>query len=383
MKNNKIRILQSVNIMNRAGLETMLMNYYRNIDRNKIQFDFLTHRPEKGDYDDEIESMGGKVYHAPRLLPHNFLKYKRFMKDFYKAHPEYKIIHSHIDTMSYFPLKEAKKNKIPIRIAHSHTSKLDKDIKFIIKYWAKLNIKKVANVFCGCGKKACKFLFKNDDATLINNAIDTEKFKFDENIRNAKRKELGIDNNTFVIGHVGRFVYIKNQLFLVEIFRDFLKYNSNSKLLLIGSGPDEKKIIKKINKYKLNDKVILLKNRNDVNELYQVMDFFVMPSLFEGLPLVAIEAQCNGLNSILSDRISKEVLITKNIKMRKLISPSPEWAADIFITGNTRNKESVKEIVEHGYDIRNESKKLEDFYIRLNNKVIKNENSNDRAKENI
>ena len=132
-----IRILQVVNIMDRAGLETMLMNYYRNIDRTKVQFDFLTHRIEKGAYEDEIISMGGKVYHAPRLYPQNYKKYFGFMKAFFMEHPEYKIIHSHIDAMSYFPLQAAKNSGVPVRIAHSHSSKFDRDIKLPIKFIAK------------------------------------------------------------------------------------------------------------------------------------------------------------------------------------------------------------------------------------------------------
>ena len=129
-----IRILQVVNVMNRAGIETMLMNYYRNIDRNKVQFDFLTHRKEDGDYDEEIKSLGGKIYKMPRLMPQNYIKYFKCMKKFFKDHPEYKIVHSHIDAMSSFPLRAAKKSGIEVKIAHSHTSKLDKDLKLPIKF---------------------------------------------------------------------------------------------------------------------------------------------------------------------------------------------------------------------------------------------------------
>ena len=128
-----IRILQCVNDMHRAGLETMLMNYYRNIDRDKIQFDFLTHRPNRSDYDDEIESLGGKMYYAPRLYPQNYPEYFKWMKRFFAEHPEYKVVHSHIDAMSYLPLKAAKAANIPVRIAHSHNTSIDKDFKYLLK----------------------------------------------------------------------------------------------------------------------------------------------------------------------------------------------------------------------------------------------------------
>ena len=138
-----IRILQCVNDMHRAGLETMLMNYYRNIDRNEIQFDFLTHRSNRSDYDDEIELLGGKVYYAPRLYPQNYLSYFKYMKEFYATHTEYKIVHSHIDSMSYLPLLAAKKANIPIRIAHSHNTAIDRDFKYFLKSYFKLKLPEV------------------------------------------------------------------------------------------------------------------------------------------------------------------------------------------------------------------------------------------------
>ena len=156
-----LRILQCVNDMHRAGLETMLMNYYRNIDRNIIQFDFLTHRPHKSDYDDEIVSMGGRVYYAPRLYPQNYLKYFQWMKRFFQEHPEYQIVHSHIDAMSYLPLLAAKKAGIPFRIAHSHNTSIDRDFKYILKLLFCSQIPNVANIYASCGEEAGRFLFGN------------------------------------------------------------------------------------------------------------------------------------------------------------------------------------------------------------------------------
>lgn len=346
-----IRVLQIVNNMHRAGLETMLMNYYRNIDRTKIQFDFLTHRPEKGDYDDEIISMGGKVYYAPRLYPQNYLQYFKWMKKFFKEHQEYKIIHSHIDTMSAFPLLVAKLNNIPIRIAHSHTSKLDRDLKFPIKYLAKLIVPYVANHYFSCGEVAGKFLYGNRKFEIIRNAIDLEKYKFNNKIREKKRKELKL-NNEFIIGHVGRYCYIKNQSFIIDIFDKILKEKSNSKLLLIGNGPDEELLRQKVDKLNLNDNVIFLINRADVDELYQVMDAFVMPSLFEGVPLVAIEAQASGLKCFLSDKISEEVFLTKNIEKISLGQKDEDWKEKILNSKYERQEEIPKELFQKGFDIK-------------------------------
>ena len=213
-----IRILQCVNDMHRAGLETMLMNYYRNIDRTKIQFDFLPHRPYRSDYDDEIEKMGGKVYYAPRLYPQNYPNYFKWMKNFFKEHPEYKIVHSHIDTMSYLPLLAAKKAGVPIRIAHSHNTSLDRDFKYLLKQYFRLKINSVCTHRLACGEEAGKFLFGNRSFKVIPNAIDAEKFYFNEELRNKKREELGIKSE-FVIGHVGRLCYQKTDKFLIEIFK--------------------------------------------------------------------------------------------------------------------------------------------------------------------
>lgn len=359
-----IRVLQVVNNMQRAGLETMLMNYYRNIDRTKIQFDFLTHRPEKGDYDDEIISMGGKVYYAPRLYPRNYLKYFKWMKKFFKEHPEYKIIHSHIDTMSAFPLLAAKLNNIPIRIAHSHTSKLDRDLKLPIKYLAKLIIPYVANRYFACGEVAGEFLYGNKKFEIIRNAIDLEKYKFDEKIREKKRREIGLKDE-FVVGHVGRYCYIKNQIFIIEIFNELLKENPNSKLLLIGNGPDEKLLRDKVNDLKINNNVIFLINRSDVNELYQVMDVFIMPSLFEGVPLVAIEAQASGLRCILSNKIPNEVKFEENVIFISLDASIKIWCKELLKIKENKFKRELIDFEKSIYNIKKAKIKLENLYLKL------------------
>ena len=342
----------------------MLMNYYRNIDREKIQFDFLTHRAEKGAYEDEIISLGGRVYHAPRLYPQNYPQYFRWMSAFFKAHLEYQVVHSHIDAMSYFPLRAAQKAGIPVRIAHSHSSKLDRDFKLPIKFFALKSISTVANCNCACGEHAGKFMFGHSDFKIIHNAIDIDRFSFNAQMRKKKREEMNLSDK-FVIGHVGRYCYIKNQLFLVDVFLRIKKKCDNAYLLLVGKGEDEAKIRKRIQELNLEDSISLLMDREDVNELYQVMDIFVMPSLFEGLPLVGVEAQANGLPCIVSDSISEEVLITSNIKMLSLKRQAQEWAQEVIKTNTERNLCAREEIIRAGYDIKKEVKNLEKWYLSL------------------
>lgn len=359
-----IRVLQAVNIMDRAGLETMLMNYYRSIDKEQVQFDFLTHRSDKGAYNEEILSMGGRVFYAPRLYPQNYRNYYQYMERFFKEHPEYQIIHSHIDTMSAFPLYAAKQNHVPIRISHSHTSKLDVDIKLPIKYLAKLAVPKVANIYCSCGKKAGEFLYGKKVSKLIYNAIDLDGFKFDKSQRLTKRAELGIEDE-FVIGHVGRYCYIKNQMFLIDILVELLKKKSNAKLLLIGKGEDESILRKKVSDLSLEEKVHFLVDRSDVKELYQTMDVFVMPSVFEGLPVVGVEAQANGLPCVVSDSISDEILLTDVVYTMNLKQSAEAWAEKILTISKKRSENSINQLRAKGYDVKIEADKLLKWYQRL------------------
>ncbi len=365
MNDNPIRVLQCVNKMDRAGLETMIMNYYRNINREKIQFDFLTHRADSGAYDEEIISLGGRVYHAPRLVPGNYIKYFKYMRSFFKNHPEYRIVHSHIDAMSFFPLLAAKKSNIPVRISHSHTTKLDFDYKLPIKYISKKMVPKVANQHFACGVEAAKFLYNDDDVKYIKNAIDLDMFRFDKNTRNNKRKELNISKEKIVIGHVGRLIYIKNQSFLIKLLAELLKKNENYMLVLVGTGSDKSKLLKLSNEMNVTDKVLFLEDRKDVHEIYNTFDIFIMPSLFEGLPLVGVEAQANGIKCIFSDKISKEILLTQNAKMLSLENGVELWKNTILKENLDRNVNAIEEVRKSGFDIKKESKKLEKKYISL------------------
>ena len=362
-----IRILQCVNDMHRAGLETMLMNYYRNIDRDKIQFDFLTHRPERSDYDDEIERLGGKIYYAPRLYPQNYPKYFKWMKQFFKDHPEYKIVHSHIDAMSYLPLKAAKKANIPVRIAHSHNTSIDKDFKYLLKQYFRSKITTVATDYCTCGQEAGEFLFGDKDFTFIPNAIEVDKFLYAKDLREKKRTELGIKDE-FVIGHVGRLSYQKNHKLLIEIFNAFSKVERNTLLLLIGVGEKEGEIKKQVHDLGLDSKVKFLGNRSDVNELYQAMDVFLMPSFFEGVPVVGVEAQFSDLPCIFSDRVPKEVKFNSKTQFVKLEANLDEWVRSIEKVKNIERNSKAKDLLNSQYDIKVAHSILENYYLDIVNK---------------
>ncbi len=345
----------------------MLMNYYRHIDRSEIQFDFLTHRPDKDDYDDEILSLGGKVYYAPRLYPQNYGAYFRFMKAFFEEHHEYKIMHSHIDAMSYIPLKAGMKNGVPVRIAHSHNTSIDRDFKYLLKMYYRSRITGVATDFLACGEEAGQFLFGNKDFRIIPNAIDNTDFVFDGDKRIQKRQELGLKDQ-FVVGHIGRISYQKNHNFLIEIFAEITKLIPDAQLLIIGVGEKEQEIRRLVNSKGLDDNVRFLGKRTDVDELYQVMDAFVMPSFFEGVPVVGIEAQFTKLPCFFSDKVPKEVSFCENTYFLPLHQKASEWAQFIVNNVDVSDRQNNR-IMDNKYDINESYHLLQDYYLDIAKRV--------------
>ena len=357
-----IRVLHCVNNMDRAGLETMLMNYYRNIDRNQIQFDFLMHREERSAYDDEIEALGGRIFRAPRLYPQNYPAYFKYMKGFFKAHPEYTIVHSHIDAMSYLPLKAAKKAGVPVRIAHSHSTGIDLDLKYPLKQIFRYRLIGVANQYFSCGNDAGKFLFRGKPFTVIANAVDSKKFEFDRNLREDTRAELGVSDK-FVVGHVGRMSYPKNHSFLLRVFAELVKIKPESHLLLVGTGEKEAELKKLATDLGIFDSISFLGSRDDVYKFYQAMDIFVMPSHFEGIPLVGIEAQFAGLPCLFSDGVPREVGFSKLCRFQKLSAPISTWVEDVVLCASEADR---KHSVENSnYDIRSAVVALEKRYVNF------------------
>ena len=235
-----IRILQVVTHMERGGLESMLMNYYRHIDREKVQFDFLVHRQERAAFDDEIESLGGKIYRLPRLVPWS-KAYLSELKCFFDEHPEYEVVHVHQDCLSSVILKAAAQHHIPVRIAHSHSANQDKNLKYPIKLWYKRSIPKYATNLFACGKDAGDWMFSGAPYQIINNAIDAAAYAYDPEKRAEMRCQLGLTDE-LVVGHVGRFNQPKNHPFLLEVFAALLKKEPHAVLLLVGGGEDMPKI---------------------------------------------------------------------------------------------------------------------------------------------
>lgn len=356
-----IRILHIVTYMGRGGLETMLMNYYRAIDRNRIQFDFLTHRDFRADYDDEIEALGGRIYRLPNLNPFS-RSYLDALDHFFAEHPEYRIVHSHLDCMSAIPLKAARKHGVPVRIAHAHSSRQDRDLKYPLKLLFKRGIARQATQLFACGREAGKWMFGTDDFRVLNNAIDAERYRFDPKVRQEVRSELGIPADALVAGHVGRFMAPKNHGFLLRIFAEL---PDHARLLLVGDGELRAENEQLAEVLGIRDQVIFAGLRSDVDRMLQAMDVFVFPSLYEGLPLSIIEAQAAGLPCLISDKVPIECKKTELVTQIPLDASPAKWAEAVLSAAKMPRENTLSQIREAGFDIRANAEWLQNYYLSV------------------
>lgn len=365
-----IRILHSVSNMDRAGIETMLMNYYRNIDRDKVQFDFICNKSKPGAYDDEIIKMGGRVFHSPGLNPTKYFKYMDFMKKLIQEHPEYKIVHAHNGAFGVYSLHGAKLAGVPIRIFHAHGASINKDWKLPLKLICKSRLNANINQRWSCGVKAAECYFgktavKNNDYSLIHNAIAIDKFIFNEKVRSEMREKYKL-NDKIVIGHVGRFMAQKNHKKLLEIFYEIHKSESSAVLVLLGDGQLEEEMKKYADKLGIRNCVMFMGNVPNVNEWYQAFDAFVLPSIWEGLPVVGIEAQTADLPCVFSSTITADIAVTGNADFVGIDEANSVWADIILKKAKRASRlDRTADIRKAGYDIELEAKKLQDKYLGL------------------
>lgn len=362
-----IRILHVVTVMNLGGIETFLMTLYRNIDRTKVQFDFLVHRDEKGFFDDEIKSLGGRIFRIRPLNPLKLYQYKNELQEILNR-SNYKTVHSHLNANSTIILFIAKKIGVKHRIAHSHISSTNTGIKGLIKRVNKLFINAVCNYRFACSEIAGNWLFGSKRSfKIFKNAIDTSNFMFSDDVRIKIRKQLCINDKTILLGNIARFNEQKNHNFLINLFYKFLKENKNSKLLLIGEGKLMPEVRKKVQSLDIQDKVIFTGALKNANEYLNAMDVFVFPSLYEGLGIVAIEAQTNGLPVIMNEDLPKEINLTNLVYRLSLRYDFDEWIKTInkSILENEKRLSRDSEVRKNGYDIQQNARYLQKFYLSL------------------
>lgn len=359
-----VRVLHILQRMEAGGTQALLMNIYRNIDRDAVQFDFLVEYPDKQFYDDEIRQLGGRVYYSTVRKDFNMPRFVKLLKNILKENPEYKVVHVHTYSIGYFCLKAARRVGVPVRIAHSHNNETVHDSKYLFK----LALQKLYTIYAtdlfACSKEAGLYLFKDKSFQVLKNAIDSEKFIAKTEVRKETRKELEMDDK-FIVGHVGRLHSQKNHDFLVDVFSEIKKKRKDAELILVGTGPLEEKIRNKVVDKGLADCVHFLGNRKDMNRIFQAMDVFVFPSLFEGLGIVAIEAQAAGVPIVCSEGLPPETKISPLYHKVLLDDGAEKWANTAIEISESiyAHVDMQKYVVDAGFDMNATAEYMERFYL--------------------
>lgn len=371
-----IRILHILHSMNRGGAENAIMNYYRHFDREKIQFDFLLTEPKKCLFEDEIEALGGRVFRVPPLSISNPFPYIRGVKNFFKEHPEYKIVHSHTSSKSVIPLGIARICGIPVRCSHSHNSKSEDGFRGFIRNLLIPFLKLTATDYLACGNKAAIWLYGNrafeeGKVIVFKNVIEADRFRYNIDIREKYRKVLKIDKDVVLLGHTARFCEEKNHLFDIDILKSLKNEGINAKLLLLGNGELKDSIKEKAERYGLADDVFFAGVVPNVFDYEQAMDVFLLPSFREGLPLSIIEAQISGLPCFASaGNVSDESSVTDLVTYISLDDGPDVWAKGIRDAISKPRKDRYEDIVKAGYDASESAIVLQKFYLSKIEKFV-------------
>lgn len=369
-----IRVLHNIASLHFGGAQAFLMNVYNNIDRKKVQFDFVVTPEEKKDLYEQVEQMGGRIFVCPKYTGKNHFAYCRWWNDFFAEYPEYHVIHGHVRSTASIYLKIAKKYGL-VTIAHSHSTSNGSGISAIVKNIMQLPIRHTADYLFACSDKAGKWLYgekatKQPNYRMIPNGVDLKRFAFHEEKRRQMRNQLKITEDTFVVGHIGRITVPKNHQFLVELFAAYHKENPKSKLLLVGDGELFEAVQQQCTQLGIRKAVIMVGSKTNTEDYYQAMDIFVFPSLWEGLPVSVVEAQANGLICLLSDVITRDVDLTDQVKYLSLNEKS-RWINEIARAcpkpRTAASPENMKKL--QPFDASVVAKQLQDFYLEQNERA--------------
>ena len=371
MKQEPIRVLQIVGRMDRGGIETMIMNLYRNIDRSKVQFDFLAHYGREAVYNDEIRSMGGRIYEMPALKDENKVYYWRLfaylkaLRKFFREHPEYRVLHGHMTNTASLYLPIARKNGVSCRIVHSHSTKGKAGMLGVVTNLLQRPVHKHATHFFACSEGAKAWLYPQrlidaGQVRIMANAVDAGKFRFDPTVRQRLRKELELGDRLAVVC-VARFRPEKNQTFLIDVLAQLVKLREDVVLVFAGEGPCEDEVKEKTKALGLESFTRFLGMRTDVPDVLQAADVFALPSLFEGMPVTAIEAQASGLRCVVSEGLTEEM---NALGMVEYVKHDPAlWAKRLLEAATQPRLDTYQQIVDQGYDIHTTAPWLEKFYL--------------------
>lgn len=371
-----IRVAQILGKMNGGGVEQVVMNYYRAIDREKVQFDFFLFKGSKYCPVEEIKALGGRLFVLPTFR--HPLKYLKVLRRLLEENG-YDIVHCHLNTLSFLPLLAAKQAGVKTRILHNHSTSggVREWHRNLAKTMLKPLAKKDATDYFACSELAARWLYGSRAVVpldeqeipgvkrvrIMPNAIDTQKYSFSEENRREMRRELKIPASMQVFGHVGRFCPQKNQSFLVDIFKEIHAQSKNSCLVMAGTGEDMELIKARVIAAGLSDCVVFAGQLSSTERFYSAIDCFLLPSNYEGLPVVGIEAQTAGLPCLFSDRVTSEAKITGSAQFLPL-GNAADWACAALCCCGTGNKNAAEQVAAKGYDIHKAAEKLTDFYLR-------------------
>lgn len=365
-----IRVLHVLGGVGLGGAESRIMDLYRKMDRAEIQFDFLVHcrdtvrKPEF--YDEEITRLGGHIYVLPKFKVYNYFAYRKAIQDFFEKHHEFRVVQGHMTSTAGIYLPIAKKCGVPVTVAHSRNAGVAKGAKGIATKFFRRKLVYKADYCFACSQLAGEDVFgkeavRQGRVKIIHNAIDAGRFTYNAGKRAQVRERLGLTGH-FVLGHVGRFNYQKNHPYLIELFAAVCKMRQDAVMLLLGEGPDMERIKEQCRQLRIEERVRFLGNQKRPEDYYQAMDIFVLPSFYEGLPGVLVEAQASGLQCFVSDTVTKEAQATDFVTYLSITQPAAEWAKKICEAADYERLDMYQTMRDAGFDVETQAEGYRLFY---------------------
>lgn len=363
-----IRVLHVLGGVGLGGAESRIMDLYRQMDRSEIQFDFLVHRNSKKTefYEEEIRKLGGHIYVLPRFRVYNYLAYRRAVRDFFRQHHEFRVVQGHMTSTAGIYLPVARKSGVPVTVAHSRNAGVVKGSKGIATKFFRRKLAEKADHCFACSVLAGEDVFgkaavEAGRVKIIHNAIDAGRFTYNAQKRAETRERLGLGEQ-LVLGHVGRFDYQKNHPYLIDIFAQLCRIREDAVLLLLGEGADQDRIREKCRELEIEERVRFLGNQKRPEDYYQAMDIFVLPSFFEGLPGVLVEAQAAGLKCFVSDTVTREAKATDLVTYLSIEQPAKVWAERIVAAAGYERQDTYQTMKDAGFDVKTQAAGYRLFY---------------------
>lgn len=346
----------------------MLMSLYRSTDRDAVQFDFLVQEREAVyAFEKEIESLGGRVYKSPKFALPTIFSYIKYFSNLIEQHPEWRVVHFHYlsSSIAAFPVVNIKGRQL---IAHAHTAGMVCGFKSLVRALTQMPARFLSHHLFACSTGAANWMFgsKSKDAIVLNNAIDVDSFLPDETVRKRVREEMGLGPGQKVIGHVGRFMEVKNHTFMLDVLQALVKKDPEVAMVLVGDGPLKEHILEQAERMDVADNVVFTGVRSDISDLMQAMDAFIFPSFHEGLPVTLVEAQASGLACLVSDTVSQDVKLTDCIEFMSLNASADRWAERLLdMCAQGKRPDNRHELSAAGYDVKDNARWLENFYHKI------------------